>query len=117
MASAKAWKNFRNLTPSRRRAYIRLIMEARKEATRARRVREAISLLEQSSGDPDGIPRFLKKALRQNAKAWANFQNLAPSHRRHYVGWIMHAKKEETRERRLREAVALLEQNRKLGLK
>jgi uncharacterized protein YdeI (YjbR/CyaY-like superfamily) len=117
MASAKAWKNFRNLTPTRRRAYIRLIMEARKEATRARRVREAISLLEQSSGDPDDIPRFLKKALRQNAKAWGNFQNLAPSHRRHYVGWIMHAKREETRERRLREAVALLEQNRKLGLK
>jgi hypothetical protein len=29
----------------------------------------------------------------------------------------MQAKKEETRERRLREAVALLEQNRKLGLK
>jgi len=29
----------------------------------------------------------------------------------------MQAKKEETRERRLREAVALLEQNKKLGLK
>jgi hypothetical protein len=29
----------------------------------------------------------------------------------------MHAKQEETRERRLREAISLLEQNRKLGLK
>jgi len=29
----------------------------------------------------------------------------------------MHAKKEETPERRLREAVALLKQNKKLGLK
>jgi hypothetical protein len=29
----------------------------------------------------------------------------------------MHATKEETRERRLREAVSLLEQNKKLGLK
>ena len=52
-----------------------------------------------------------------NAKAWENFRNLAPSYRRYYIGWIMHAAKEETRERRLREAVALLEQNKKLGLK
>ena len=41
----------------------------------------------------------------------------APSYRRHYVGWIMHAKQQETRERRLRETISLLEQNRKLGLK
>src|SRR5437667_12055379 len=32
-------------------------------------------------GDPD-IPRFVKQALMANAKAWENFQNLAPSHRR-----------------------------------
>ena len=69
-----------------------------------------------SKGDRD-IPRFVKQALTANAKAWENFRNLAPSHRRHYIGWIMHAANEETRERRLREAVALLEQNKKLGLK
>ena len=117
MANAKAWRNFRNLTPSRRRAYIRLIMDARKEETRERQGRQAISLLEQTTGDLDDVPRFVKQALKANAKAWENFQNLAPSYRRHYVGWIMQAKKEETRERRLREAVALLRQNKKLGLK
>ena len=117
MANAKAWKNFRSLTPSRRNAYIRLIMDAKKEETRERRLREAISLLAQSKSDPDDIPRFLKQALMANAKAWENFQGLAPSYRRHYVGWIMHAKQDETRERRLREAVSLLEQNKKLGLK
>ena len=37
MANAKAWENFRSLTPSRRRAYIRLIMDAKKEETRERR--------------------------------------------------------------------------------
>jgi uncharacterized protein YdeI (YjbR/CyaY-like superfamily) len=114
---AKAWRRFRSLTPSRRRAYIRLIMAAKKEETRERQVRQAISLLEQSTGDLDDIPRFVNRALRANAKAWENFQNLAPSYRRHYVGWIMDAKKEETRERRLREAVALLRQDKKLGLK
>jgi uncharacterized protein YdeI (YjbR/CyaY-like superfamily) len=63
------------------------------------------------------LPRFVKQALMASPKAWEHFQKLAPSYRRHYIGWIMHAKKEETRERRLREAVALLEQNKKLGLK
>jgi uncharacterized protein YdeI (YjbR/CyaY-like superfamily) len=117
MANAKAWKNFRSLTPSRRSAYIRLILDAKKEETRERRVREVISRLEHNTGDPNDIPPFVRRALTANAKAWENFRNLAPSDRRHYVGWIMHAKKEETRERRLREAVALLEQNKKLGLK
>ncbi len=63
------------------------------------------------------LPLFIKQALMANQRAWAHFQNLAPSYRRHYIGWIIHAKKEETRARRLREAVALLEQNKKLGLK
>jgi len=117
MANATAWKNFQSLSPSRRSAYVRLITDAKKEETRDRRVREAISRLEQNTGDPDDLPRFMKQALRANAKAWANFQNLAPSYRRHYVGWIMHAKQQETRDRRLQEAISLLEKNQKLGLK
>jgi len=63
------------------------------------------------------IPPSVQQALQASPKAWEYFQKLAPSYRRHFIGWIMHAKKEETRERRLREAVALLEQNKKLGLK
>jgi uncharacterized protein YdeI (YjbR/CyaY-like superfamily) len=69
-----------------------------------------------SRTDP-GLPPFVNQALRASPTAWKNFQNLAPSQRRLYVGWILHAKKEETRQRRLREAVSLLEQNKKLGLK
>jgi uncharacterized protein YdeI (YjbR/CyaY-like superfamily) len=61
--------------------------------------------------------RFAKQTLMANAKVWENFRNLAPSYHRHYMGWIMHAAKEETREQRLRAAVSLLEQNKKLGLK
>jgi uncharacterized protein YdeI (YjbR/CyaY-like superfamily) len=104
-------------TPSRRGAYVRLIMDAKQEETRERRVREAISLLEQSQGGLDDIPPFIRRALTARPKAWQYFQSLAPSYRRHYVGWIMQAKQEETRERRLREAVLLLAQNKKLGLK
>ena len=63
------------------------------------------------------IPSFVEGALRANAPAWKNFLKLTPSYRNNYVRWIMHAKKQETRERRLREAVSLLKQNKKLGLK
>ena len=52
-----------------------------------------------------------------NPRAWEHFQDLGPSHRRLYIDWIMDAKNEQTRERRLREAVARLAQNKKLGLK
>jgi uncharacterized protein YdeI (YjbR/CyaY-like superfamily) len=63
------------------------------------------------------LPVFIEQALKANPKAWEYFQKLAPSYRRLYIGWIMQAKKEETRQRRLREAVSLLKQNKKLGLK
>src|SRR5262245_23201471 len=116
-ANPKARETFRSLAPSHRKGYIRWIMDARKDETRDRRLREAVSRLEQGRGDPDDIPGFIKRALMANAKAWENFRNLAPSYRRHYVGWIMHAARQETRERRLSEAVALLEKNKKLGLK
>jgi uncharacterized protein YdeI (YjbR/CyaY-like superfamily) len=63
------------------------------------------------------LPRFVKQALIASPRAWEYFQKLAPSYRRNCIGWIMDAKREETRLRRLREIVSLLEQNRKLGMK
>ncbi len=58
----------------------------------------------------------LKQQLMANPKAWENFQNLAPSYRRVYVGWIMDAKKPETRVRRMQQAIARLERNEKMPL-
>ncbi len=63
------------------------------------------------------VPDFIQQRLRTNARAWKFFQELAPSYRRLYVKWIEAAKREETRQRRLDEAVGLLEQGKKLGLK
>jgi uncharacterized protein YdeI (YjbR/CyaY-like superfamily) len=63
------------------------------------------------------VPRFMKTALQAQPKAWENFSALAPSHQRNYVGWVMDAKRDETRQRRLAEAIHLLTENRKLGLK
>src|SRR3982751_82670 len=65
----------------------------------------------------DAVPGYIEEAMRANGAAWTNFSSLAPSHRRQYVGWIEDAKKEETRRKRLAEAVGLLAQGKKLGLK
>ena len=57
------------------------------------------------------IPEDLKEALSKNEKAQQNFNNFAFSYKRNYVGWIINAKKEETRLRRIKQAVELIEQN------
>ena len=63
------------------------------------------------------VPTFIQDALARNKKASANFNKLANSHKRQYVGWVSSAKREETRKRRLAEVLSVLEQNKKLGLK
>ncbi len=41
------------------------------------------------------------RSLKTNSKAWDNFNKLAPSHRQRYTVWIMSAKQDETRQRRV----------------
>lgn len=62
-------------------------------------------------------PDDFQKALRQNSKAMAFFDRLAPSYRKQFLGWIEVAKRPETRERRIHESVTLLQAGRKLGPK
>ena len=49
-----------------------------------------------------------KAALARNAKARATLEGFAPSHRREYVEWIATAKRDETRARRIAQAVEWL---------
>jgi len=63
------------------------------------------------------VPGFIEEAFKKNKTAWENFTNLAYSHRRNFVGWISEAKREETRQKRIKEAVGMLEKNEKLGMK
>jgi len=63
------------------------------------------------------LPPYVAKAFKSNVKAWQNFQSLARTHRRNFVVWIHMAKRPETRERRIRESIALLAAGKKLGLK
>ena len=47
------------------------------------------------------VPPELLAALKKNKKALAGFEKLPPSHKREYVQWVVEAKREETRARRL----------------
>jgi uncharacterized protein YdeI (YjbR/CyaY-like superfamily) len=63
------------------------------------------------------IPDYIREAFKRNKTVWDNFSALAKSYQRDYILWISSAKKEETRVRRIEEAIKLLSQNQKLGLK
>jgi len=63
------------------------------------------------------VPPELAKKLAKNKKAKENFDKLAPSYRRQYIGWIVVAKRAETKKRRIEESIALLEKGKKLGIK
>jgi uncharacterized protein YdeI (YjbR/CyaY-like superfamily) len=57
---------------------------------------------------PPTVPDALSAALRTNAKARTTFDKLPNSHRREYVEWIVEAKREETRARRIAQTVEWL---------
>jgi len=51
------------------------------------------------------VPDDLTAALRKNAKARATFERFAPGYRRDYIEWIVEAKRDETRQRRVAQTV------------
>lgn len=69
--------------------------------------------------EPDAAPRVveappdLRKALSKNAAAKACWDELPPSHRKEYVGYIEEAKLAETRARRIEKMIATLAEGKK----
>jgi len=59
---------------------------------------------------PVRVPAELASALRQNKKAQAAFAGFPPSHKREYIDWIVGAKGEITRKRRLDTAIGWMAQ-------
>ncbi len=66
---------------------------------------------------PAKLPPYIQAALRKHPAALRHFEALAPSHRRRYLGWIESAKRDETKARRVKEAIRLLTAGKVLGLK
>ena len=66
---------------------------------------------------PTEPPPAFAEALAGNERARREFEQLPPSQKRRYVGWILAAKREETRRRRSAEAVQLLAEGKRLEMK
>jgi uncharacterized protein YdeI (YjbR/CyaY-like superfamily) len=66
---------------------------------------------------PARLPRYIQAALAKRPQILRNFEALSAAQRRRYVAWIESAKREETKLRRLEEAVRLLADGKVLGLK
>ena len=110
-----------------RRRVAKLVREGR--VTRAGIAKITFPLADGKSQDSDADPSGdghrreerlspkMERTLRANAKALENYRKLAPSYRRNYIGWVMSAKKEVTRERRFLELLGVLDRGEKLGMK
>lgn len=66
---------------------------------------------------PSRLPPYMQAALRKHPAAARHFEALTPAQRRRYFAWIESAKREDTKLRRLKEAIRLLAQGKVLGLK
>jgi hypothetical protein len=80
-------------------AYVRKAAELNEKGVGKPRVKPA------RAKRPLRIPDYLSTALSQNKKAASNFERFSPSHKKEYVDWITEAKREETREQRLQNAI------------
>ncbi len=70
-----------------------------------------VSMPEKVNTEGAVVPKDFVSALRKNGVAWSNFERMAPSHRKRYLVWIAGAKRTETRQRRIAEAVILVSKN------
>lgn len=61
------------------------------------------------------VPADLAEALGNAPAALAYFERLAPSHRKEYIRWIEEAKKLETRQRRIEQALEMLNSGKKMA--
>ena len=59
------------------------------------------------------VPDDLQQALAGDPEAAAFFQRLSYTHQREYVGWIVEAKREETRRARIERALEMLRQGKR----
>ena len=60
------------------------------------------------AGDEVDVPQALAKALEADDEARAAFEKLAYTHRKEFARWIEEAKRDETRERRVTNTIAML---------
>lgn len=57
---------------------------------------------------PIKMPDYFTAALNENPKARKTFKNFSPTNQREYVEWVREAKREQTREQRLKMSISWL---------
>tara|TARA_Y100000310_G_C20495566_1_gene721366 strand:+ start:114 stop:683 length:570 start_codon:yes stop_codon:yes gene_type:complete len=67
------------------------------------------------SKNPD-TPKDLEKQLEKSKKAKEFFQNLAPSYKRYYIYWVESAKRQETKNKRIKEVFDRCKESKKPGV-
>jgi uncharacterized protein YdeI (YjbR/CyaY-like superfamily) len=97
---------------------IKSIADLPSEATLVKYVRTAAALNESGIKTPGqkqpkphpriAVPDYFQAVLDKNAKAKKAFEGFSPSHRREYLEWITEAKREETRQQRIKTALQWL---------
>lgn len=116
------------ITPRKPRSTWSAINIARaKELTRLGRMRRAgLKAFERRTDERSAIYSYeqrkaarldpaAERALRSNKKAWTFFQAQAPSYQRAAIWWVISAKREETREKRLATLVGDSQRGRTVG--
>lgn len=81
-----------------------------------RRYKEGLSRKTHDHGIPDNpnVPSYLMVEIKKNKKAKDNFLKIAPSYRRTLLRWLLRAKLEETKKKRMKSIVRALRTNEKL---
>ena len=82
------------------RRLVKAAMKLNEEPTRVAR-----PVTKPGTRKPIPVPADFTAALAKNARARKAFEAFAPSHRREYLEWITEAKRVETREKRIAQAV------------
>lgn len=59
------------------------------------------------------IPKTLADAFKKNKRAKKEFEKLAPSRKKQFLWWIVNAKRDETKEKRIKETIRLLVENKR----
>jgi uncharacterized protein YdeI (YjbR/CyaY-like superfamily) len=108
-------------SPANKQRVARLIEEGRMTEVGLARIEEARANGQWAKTavrqDVTQVSPELAAALAKNAQARENFEKLAPSYRRQFLFWIAAARRDDTRHRRVTEAIRLLARNERLGLK
>ena len=76
-----------------------------------------VVVLEPDGPQSEALADDITQALGASPEAETFFQSVAPFYRKNFLRWIDQAKRPETRDRRIREAISLLTAGKKLGLK